>query len=130
MLIDALAGDPHLEPMRLLVQEADRALQEAQRIGAATGLLAGPLPWWEAWQRRYEAGAAAPSPAGETPLAQAKRFVREGEARIARQRALLAHINVQDHPLLVQQAQTLLHGLMRAQLLVKARLLMLQHFKN
>jgi hypothetical protein len=38
-------------------------------------------------------------------------------------------LGTQDHPLL-PSAQNLLHALMRAQLLAKARLLMLRHFNK
>jgi hypothetical protein len=130
--------------MRHLVQEAEHALEEAVRIGAARGFLAGPLPWWVEWQRRHEAASTAAAtqriagekrlpvaskPTDETPLTQAERHFREGQARVVRQQALLARVSTQD-PTLQGEAEILLHSLMRAQMLVKVRLQMLQRFKR
>jgi hypothetical protein len=126
-LIDALAGDPLIEPLRQLVQEAERVLQEAEQIAAAAGVLGGPLPWWEDWQRRHVSGSATAS-VREPLLLETKRQLRVEQARLARQRALLTRLSTQDH--LLPAPKDLRHALMRAQLLIKARLLMLQHFKK
>jgi len=130
MLIAQSPEDPQIAPMHRLLQEADHVLQKAVRMGTAIGLLVGPILWWEASQRRHESRTAAASAAGgKAPLPRAKRPLC-GEIRILRQRALLAHLDVGDHPHLVQRAQALCHDLMRAQQLVTARRLMLRRVQK
>jgi hypothetical protein len=130
MLIAQSPEDPQIAPMHRLLQEANHVLQEAVRMGAAIGLLVGPILWWEASQRRHESHtAAALAAGGKAPLPRAKRHTCE-EIRILRQQALLAHLDLGDHPRLVQQAQALCHDLMRAQLLVTARRLMLRRVQR
>jgi hypothetical protein len=143
-LLDQLPDDPVVSPMLQLLRDAEKALQASQRLGRATGRLDEPLPWWGTWQRQHgTGGAAAPGatgpgagrrpPAGapdDARITRAERQIREGEARVARQRTLLARITLQEDPRELEQAETLLQNLMRAQLLAQARLLILRHLRS
>ena len=58
----------------------------------------------------------------ETPLAQAERHVREGEARVARQREIVAEMEKDNHPYAAEMARTLLDTLLRTLELEKQHL--------
>lgn len=138
-LVADFVGEPQLEAMNTVLLEALQSLTDTERIATEAGLLDEALPWWQEWQRRRGVTEGArhsnpaasglpqrPSfgPARRLLLFQAGRNIRDGQARITRQQALVARMLAQDHRLAVE-AEALLHASMRAQELVKVHFVQL-----